>query len=133
MNSTEVVKISSVHKTSPWGKTDQPDFLNQSVLISTQLTVVELMENILEIEKKMGRVREEKWGPRLIDIDIILFGDEVMNSTNVVIPHPFMQERKFVLEPSVEIAAEMIHPVLQKTVAQLLIECEENTLNSAVR
>jgi 2-amino-4-hydroxy-6-hydroxymethyldihydropteridine diphosphokinase len=131
MNSTDVVKISSVYKTAPWGKTDQSDFLNQSVLISTYLTVVELMENILSIEKQMGRVREEKWGPRIIDIDIILFGDEVVSSAQVVVPHPFMQERKFVLEPSLEIAAEMVHPVLNKTVAQLLVSCEQSVLTSS--
>ncbi len=123
LNSTDVVKTSSVHTTAPWGKTDQPDFLNQSVLISTQLTVAELMENILRIEKEMGRVREEKWGPRIIDIDIILFGDSVVNSPVVVVPHPYMHERKFVLEPSVEIAAEMVHPVLKKTITELLVAC----------
>lgn len=130
MSSTEVVKTSSIHKTAPWGKTDQPDFLNQSVLISTQLTVAELMENILIIEKKMGRVREEKWGPRIIDIDVILFGDKIENSANAVIPHPHMQERIFVLEPSVEIAAEMVHPILKKTISELLFECDQTILTS---
>jgi 2-amino-4-hydroxy-6-hydroxymethyldihydropteridine diphosphokinase len=133
MNSTEVVKTSSVHKTAPWGKTDQPDFLNQSVLIRTQLTVVELMENILQIEKEMGRVREEKWGPRMIDIDVILFGDKTVNSPKVVVPHPHMHERKFVLEPSVEIAAEMLHPILKKTVAELLSLCEQSIPATASR
>lgn len=133
MRLTDVVKVSSVHKTAPWGKTDQPDFLNQSVLITTHLTVAELMENILVIEKEMGRVREEKWGPRIIDIDIILFGNEIVNSPNLIIPHPHMQERKFVLEPSVEIAGEMMHPVLKRTVAQLLLECDKSILTSEVR
>jgi 2-amino-4-hydroxy-6-hydroxymethyldihydropteridine diphosphokinase len=127
LDMTEVIAVSSVHKTAPWGKTDQPDFLNQSVLVATDLNVAELMENILQIEKDMGRVREEKWGPRLIDIDIILFGEETISTPELTIPHPHMHERRFVLEPSVEIAGHMIHPVIKKSVSELLLMCELNT------
>ncbi len=123
MEKSQVVSKSSVHITAPWGKTDQPDFLNMSVMLTTDLTVGELMQNILSIEKIMGREREEKWGPRLIDIDIILFGDEIVNSAEIKVPHPHMHERRFVLEPSVEIAGEMIHPGLKKSLVQLFTEC----------
>jgi len=125
MDKSAVISKSSAFTTAPWGKTDQPDFLNMSVKLTTELTVVQLMQNILSIEKLMGREREEKWGPRLIDIDIILFGDEIVNLPDVTVPHPYMHERRFVLEPSVEIAGEMIHPVLNKSVVQLLKDCAE--------
>jgi 2-amino-4-hydroxy-6-hydroxymethyldihydropteridine diphosphokinase len=123
MDQSELVRKSSVHVTAPWGKTDQPDFLNMSAVLSTNLTVVELMHNILAIEKLMGRERAEKWGPRLIDIDIILFGDEIVNSPEVTVPHPHMHERRFVLAPSSEIASGMIHPVFKKSVSELLDAC----------
>ena len=120
LNSTEVVKVSSVHKTAPWGKKDQPDFLNQSVLIGTDLTVEELMQNILRIEKEMGRERTEKWGPRLIDIDIIFFGEQIVDTAGLTVPHPYANERLFVLEPSAEIAGEMVHPILKRSISELL-------------
>lgn len=125
---TKVLGTSSIHTTAPWGKTDQPDFLNISVLLATDLTVVELMENILSIEELMGRKRTEKWGPRLIDIDIILFGSEIVNSSVVVVPHPLMADRTFVLGPSVEIAGAMMHPVLGKSIAELFNDCKQREL-----
>lgn len=125
LRQTAILKGSKPIVTAPWGKTDQPDFLNLSLLIETEMNVVELMENILIIELKMGRMRQEKWGPRNIDIDIILYGDAVVNDPLVIVPHPHMHERRFVLEPSAEIAPEMMHPVLKKSVQELLNECRE--------
>lgn len=125
LRGTSIVKTSQPIVTAPWGKTDQPDFLNMSLLLETDLTVGELMENILIIELKMGRMRQEKWGPRNIDIDIILYGEAVVNDPLVIVPHPHMQERRFVLEPSAEIAPGMMHPILKKSVLELLNECRE--------
>lgn len=121
----QIISKSSARITAPWGKTDQPDFLNMAVLISTTLGVEELMENILMTELKLGRSRDEKWGPRTIDIDIILFGGERFRSEKVTVPHPHMHERRFVLEPSAEIAGDMIHPELKKSVSELLAECPD--------
>ncbi|HTF04932.1 MAG TPA: 2-amino-4-hydroxy-6-hydroxymethyldihydropteridine diphosphokinase [Bacteroidia bacterium] len=125
---TQVTAQSSVFTTAPWGKTDQPDFLNMAVTLSTAIDVVQLMSYIVDIEHKMGRERIEKWGPRKIDIDIILFGNEVSTHEKVIVPHPHMHERRFVLQPSAEIAGNMIHPVLNKTIAELLIACPDSTV-----
>jgi 2-amino-4-hydroxy-6-hydroxymethyldihydropteridine diphosphokinase len=126
MERTELVAKSSVLITPPWGKTDQPDFHNMAVLLDTTLNVAQLMQNILSVEKLMGRVREEKWGPRLIDIDIILCGEEIVSSPEVTVPHPHMHERRFVLEPAAQIAGFMLHPLLKKTVNELLEACAES-------
>lgn len=128
LKGVEILRVSKPLVTAPWGKTDQPEFLNLSVLLRTTVTVAELMENILVIELKMGRMRAEKWGPRIIDIDIILFGNVIEQNSLVTVPHPYMHERKFVLEPSVEIAPDMYHPVFRKTIAELLVVCPDSTV-----
>lgn len=128
MQHTELIAKSAVLVTPPWGKTDQPDFCNMAVLLDTTLNVAELMRNILSVEQLMGRVRDEKWGPRIIDIDIILSGNEIVSSPEVTVPHPHMHERRFVLEPSAEIAGGMIHPVLKKSVSELLAACTDANL-----
>lgn len=125
---TTIHKVSRPVQTAPWGKTDQPDFLNMAVLLDTKMNVAELMENILIIELKMGRMRAEKWGPRKIDIDIVLFGNAVVNTPLVTVPHPYMHERRFVLEPSAEIAPDLMHPVLQKSISELLAVCPDHVL-----
>ena len=120
-----VTKTSSIYETAPWGKTDQPDFLNQAVEIKTELNARQLMRRILKIEKMMGRNRSEKYDPRIIDIDILLFNDERHNYRLLKLPHPELQNRRFALLPLCEIAGEKTHPVLQKTMAELLAECPD--------
>jgi len=121
-----LTRSSSIYETEAWGNTDQPSFLNQALEISTSLNARQLLRKILKIEKEMGRVRKEKLGPRIIDIDILLFEDEIHDLRFLKIPHPEMQNRRFVLVPLAEINSELMHPVLKKTIAQLLEECPDN-------
>jgi len=116
---------SSLYETAAWGKTDQPSFLNQALELETSLNAKQLIRRILKAEKIMGRIRNEKYGPRLIDIDILLFNNEKHNYEFLKIPHPEMQNRRFALLPLAEIAAGIIHPVLNKTINELLKECKD--------
>ena len=120
-----VVRVSSFYETEPVEFTDQAWFLNCIVGLETEQSSAQLMTNILAIEHDLGRERTQKKGPRMIDIDIVLFGDAVVNSPDLTIPHPAMHQRRFVLEPLVEIAPEAWHPVLKKTARQLLDELPE--------
>lgn len=116
---------STIYETAPWGKTDQPHFLNQLIKTETRLSPDELLVKIQYIEQILGRTRVEKWGERSIDIDIIYFGDKIINTSALVIPHPHLTKRKFVLIPLSEVGPEFIHPVLRKSNAQLLKECTD--------
>lgn len=120
-----IINSSSLYETAAWGKTDQPSFLNQALEIQTALTAPQLLKKILDIEKLTGRIRKEKYGPRIIDIDILLFNDEIHNDLLLKIPHPELQNRRFVLEPLAEIAPEIIHPVLKKSIIDLLAICPD--------
>lgn len=120
-----MVQQSALYETAAWGFKEQAPFLNQALAVDTALSAVELLKTVLSIEEKMGRKREMVYGPRLIDIDILLLGDEMVRSENLSIPHPHLHNRRFALTPLAEIAAEVIHPVFQKTILQLLRECPD--------
>jgi len=120
-----IVKSSSLYETAAWGKTDQPSFLNQALEIETRLNAKQLMRRILKLEKTMGRERAEKYGPRIIDIDILLFNQEEYDYSFLKIPHPEMQNRRFALLPLAEIEPDLQHPVLKKSISQLLEECPD--------
>jgi 2-amino-4-hydroxy-6-hydroxymethyldihydropteridine diphosphokinase len=120
-----IINASSVYETAAWGNTDQPVFLNQALEVHTSLNAKQLIRHILKVEKIMGRTRKEKYDPRIIDIDILLFNNEQHHIPFLKLPHPEMQNRRFALLPLVEIAPEAIHPVLKKTITQLLKECPD--------
>jgi 2-amino-4-hydroxy-6-hydroxymethyldihydropteridine diphosphokinase len=120
-----IIRSSACYETAAWGNTLQPGFLNQVVVVQTKLDAPELMKTILLIEKKMGRIRTLKNAPRNIDIDILFFNRETCNSRNLIIPHPEIQNRRFVLTPLNELSPGLVHPLLKKTVHQLLINCAD--------
>ena len=120
-----VEKVSAFIETEPWGKTDQDEFVNAALKIKTILGPKELLKRLLAIEEKMHRVRVVKWGPRIIDLDIIFYDDLVLEDDFITIPHPRMEEREFVLKPLSEIAPNKVHPLLKKRVFRLLEEIEK--------
>lgn len=124
--STSIVGTSSVYETEAWGLTNQAPFLNQVLQIRTELTSRELLILIQEVEKQAGRVRFEKWGPRIIDIDILFIEDEIHTESDLKIPHPEIQNRRFTLVPLAELAPNFKHPVLNINMIQMLSFCKDD-------
>jgi 2-amino-4-hydroxy-6-hydroxymethyldihydropteridine diphosphokinase len=118
-------QISSLYETAAWGLKDQDAFLNQALEIETELAADMLLKDLLRIEETIGRKREVKYGPRIIDIDFLFFNDAVIHTKGLTIPHPQLQNRRFALVPLAEIAAAFMHPVFNKSIAQLLDECPD--------
>lgn len=120
----EVVKVSSFYETEPVGYVDQPDFLNLCIEIQTELSPKAVLESGLAIEQQLHRVRKERWGPRTLDIDILLYGDQIIEEEDLTIPHPRMTERAFVLIPLQEIAPDKVEPRTQTKIKDITVPKE---------
>lgn len=121
-NEMKIVKKSKIYETEPYGYVDQPSFLNGAVEVETNLSCRDVLERLLSIENQIGRVREFKWGPRIIDLDIIFYNNEIYDEEDLKVPHPDMQSRDFVLKPLNDLCPDYVHPVLDKTIGELLGE-----------
>jgi 2-amino-4-hydroxy-6-hydroxymethyldihydropteridine diphosphokinase len=120
-----ITSTSSLYETAAWGNTNQPSFYNQAVVVTTPLSPVALMDQLLEIELEMGRIRTQKYGPRTIDLDILMIDELVISSEKLTIPHPQMQNRRFALLPLVEVAPTLTHPLLDQSIGVLLQNCPD--------
>jgi 2-amino-4-hydroxy-6-hydroxymethyldihydropteridine diphosphokinase len=120
-----IFQKSPIYITAAWGLENQPDYLNQVIEIQTKFTAEELLDFLQSVETKLKRVRTIKFGPRTIDLDILFYGQTILDSKNLAIPHPLLQERNFVLAPLNDILPNLIHPVLNKTINQLFQECTD--------
>lgn len=120
-----ITRSSSIYQTAAWGKTNQPEFLNQVLEVNTESTASACLHLLLKIESEMGRVRSEKNAPRTIDLDILYFDGLILNTPSLTIPHPFILERRFVLTPLQEISPDYLHPVYQKSNTALLQQCSD--------
>lgn len=123
----QITSTSGIYETAPWGKTDQPGFLNQCIEILTMHAPQELLRILQKIEKEIGRETTEKWGPRLIDIDILFYGQQKISIEHLTVPHPYLHQRRFTLLPLSEIAANFMHPILNTSVKNLLEVCEDQS------
>ncbi|MCU0390464.1 MAG: 2-amino-4-hydroxy-6-hydroxymethyldihydropteridine diphosphokinase [Thermoflexibacter sp.] len=124
-NAGTIKNSSAIYETAPWGLSEQPDFLNQTLEIESELSASDLLQKLLAIEVSLGRERHHQWNARTIDIDILLLGNQVIQEENLTIPHPRLHLRKFCLIPLTEIAPQIIHPVFNQTITQLLNTCED--------
>ncbi|MDT8411149.1 MAG: 2-amino-4-hydroxy-6-hydroxymethyldihydropteridine diphosphokinase [Vicingaceae bacterium] len=118
-----IIKESSIYQTQAWGVENQADFLNQVIIVETKHTATTILEKCLAIETELGRKRMQRWGERTIDIDLLFFNSEIIQTENLQIPHPRISERNFILYPLEEVLPNFIHPVLNKSINQLKINC----------
>lgn len=123
-----IEKKSSVYETQSWGKTDAPNYLNQVIQLKTVLSPQLVLQKILHIENVFGRKREEKWGSRTIDIDILFYGQDIIAEPELTVPHPELHNRMFTLAPLSEIAPDLVHPILHKTIFDLKSELKDNLI-----
>jgi 2-amino-4-hydroxy-6-hydroxymethyldihydropteridine diphosphokinase len=126
-NIGKVAKKSHVYETQPWGEPNQDLFLNQVIMINTTQEPRDLLDKISRAERELGREKKEKWGPRVIDIDILFYGKRIIRDKGLEIPHPEFHKRGFVLVPMMEIAPEFIHPVFEKQIDDLYMNCEDSS------
>jgi 2-amino-4-hydroxy-6-hydroxymethyldihydropteridine diphosphokinase len=120
-----LLSSSALYEPSPWGLTNQPAFLNQVLCLETQLSPEEVLQQTQRVENQLGRERKEKWGARLIDIDILYYGQQIIRTDRLTVPHPFLHERRFTLVPLAQIAPDFVHPVLGLSNLILLEQCED--------
>jgi 2-amino-4-hydroxy-6-hydroxymethyldihydropteridine diphosphokinase len=128
----QITLQSSWYETAPWGVLDQPHFINTCIAIKTDLSPIVLLNKITLIEKEIGRVRYLKWGERLIDIDILFYNEEVIENESLDIPHPYIEQRIFVLKPLAEIAPDYMHPVSKSSIKDLSLNCKDETTYSII-
>lgn len=127
-NGLKIIAESNIYQTKAWGNINQDDFLNVVLKVETHLNAIDLLEKLLAIEFQMGRVRgEEQWLPRLIDIDILYYNDDIIDLENLKIPHPYISKRRFTLIPLNDIDPEYIHPLLKLSNKTLLNDCEDTS------
>ena len=120
-----ITSTSSLYETAAWGNTNQPSFYNQAVVVNSPLSPEALMDQLLDIELEMGRIRTQKYGPRTIDLDILMIGNLVLNTEKLTIPHPQMHNRRFALLPLAEVAPTLTHPLLNQSIEVLLQNCPD--------
>ncbi|MEM8527747.1 MAG: 2-amino-4-hydroxy-6-hydroxymethyldihydropteridine diphosphokinase [Bacteroidota bacterium] len=120
-----IIRASSIYETAAWGVTEQPDFLNQVLKAESDLSPFDILDKIQQIEQKMGRVKLQHWGTRTMDIDILFYGDKIVQTERLTIPHISIPERNFVLVPLREIAPNFVHPLLKKTIESLSLACPD--------
>ncbi len=122
----KIKMASDLYETKAWGHSDQPNFMNQVIKVETNLPPILLMRKLLKIEKELGRIRKEKWGPRIIDLDLLFYDDLILNSKLLKLPHPRLHERKFVLVPLLELNPFYFHPIFRQTIRELLGWCQDD-------
>lgn len=122
-----IVRQSAEYETAAWGITDQPTYLNQVLVVQTRLTPTAVLANTQAIEQNLGRVRAEKWGSRVIDIDLLFYEDLIINTPTLTVPHPLLHERRFTLVPLAEVAPDLVHPVLKQPIHTLQANCPDES------